>query len=79
MDEFALKLVSVRNMLTFCGMSMPDNKKDLLAIKDLFDCATCQTQGSSAEMVYEAIAASFLFGHYYLHCFCNTFLYRYSD
>ena len=59
--RFDLSLVVVRNMLTGPrGMPMLGNKKPNCD-EVLFDCASCRTQGSSAETVHSAaIAGLFL-------------------
>ena len=53
-DALASGLVSVRNILTHCAVSVL-TVKDLLTIETLFDWGSCQAQGSSAEMMQDAV------------------------
>ena len=67
--------MTVRNMLTPRGMPMLGNKNPTRD-RALFNCASRQTEGSSARMVNEAaIAGPSYLGHYFLHGFSNTLMY----
>ena len=68
--------MAVGDMLTLRGMRMLGNKGPTRD-RALFDCASHQTQGSSAATVHEAVISdSFLiWPFFFLHGFSNALLY----